>query len=133
MSDRQMSDQESDVRVRRAIVLDWYDGPREGLMVAENGREWHFKVVGDPFDNGSGLLYVLRPLAGGSLSRLAGHLPGASSMTVPVWVPRWQFPTTQDQELADAAVRAALANARDGEVYAQYTARMDLLAAWWAV
>ena len=96
--------------VGRVLVLGYYDGATDGVM--EFGEAvYRF----DPADEGDLVpdvvvrRYTLRPVPADALDRLAAALALLGPATWPVWCPRWQFPTADDQRAAEAAVDAILA------------------------
>jgi hypothetical protein len=79
----------------RIIALDWYDGPRAGLLqCGECFREFRFEVLDELIgeEEQDIRVYSLAPLGSGSLTRLSDALAQYESPRSPVWVPRWKFP-----------------------------------------
>ena len=81
-------------RTRQAIVLDWNDGPREGLCALSNpGCEFHFELhtekhaAADLDDR----LYLISFLKTGSVDRVLEALNQLGEPTRPVWTPIWRF------------------------------------------
>jgi hypothetical protein len=71
------------------VVLDWHNGPREGLFASESGTEWHFAAIGESPDPAGHRMYALRRLRDGSVARVIAHLGKGEPVPVPVWIPEW--------------------------------------------
>src|SRR5207248_66436 len=81
-------------RTRRAVVLDWYDGPREGVCaLAEPACEFYFELLDErpTADDLDDRLFRLSALPPGSVAALLACLAGQGEPAGPVWVPVWRF------------------------------------------
>ena len=71
---------------QRVLVLDWHDGPLEGI--AEYGRGVYlFLVVGDPL--GEIRRFLLREVNPDAIERLAAAFQAVGSPIWPLWRPMW--------------------------------------------
>ena len=88
----------------RIIALDWYDGPRAGLLQCGGCfREFRFEVLDELIDGEEQdvRVFSLAPLASGSLTRFSDALAPYETARYPVWVPRWKFPTEAERSVLD--------------------------------
>jgi hypothetical protein len=89
----------------RVIALDWYDGPRAGLLqCGECGREFRFELLDEVINDDEGQdvrIFSLAPLPTHSMERLSDALSRYQTPVHPVWVPLWQFPTAEEESTLD--------------------------------
>jgi hypothetical protein len=87
-------------RTKQAIVLDWYDGPRQALgSLAVLGGEFFFELLAEraSLDNLDDRLFRLWELPSGSIAGALALLRDLGIPTQPVWVPVWRFPDVTTQ------------------------------------
>ena len=100
------------VRVAQTIILDWYDGPREGFVwLAHPESGWHFTVFAEhdgdeePDDN----LFLLAPLPEGAREAVDEALRDVGPPSGPHWVPEWRFPDEERQLAAEGILDRLIA------------------------
>lgn len=100
---------------RQAIVLDWYDGPREGLCaLASPGGEFLFELLGErpnP-DDLDDRLFLIREIPDGTVDALVADIQELGSPGGPVWVPVWRFRTESARERVEQRLRQIQTDAR---------------------
>ena len=104
----------------RIIALDWYDGPRSGLLQCEVcGREFRFELLDERLDEGDGpdlRVYSLAPLPAGSIAKVVAALAGTHPPAWPVWAPIWTFPDPEAKAAAEASVDRVIEQAARPEL-----------------
>src|SRR5436309_2873396 len=86
-------------KTRQAVVFDWYDGPREGIVALDNpGYEFAFKLLAErPTEDGlDERLFSLASLPPGYVAAIVDRLHALGTPKGPVWVPVWRFPSTEE-------------------------------------
>jgi hypothetical protein len=87
------------------IALDWYDGPRAGLLhCGVCSREFRFELLDELVDEKEAQdfrIFSLGSVAKGSIARLSDALSPYETPRSPVWVPHWKFPTETEQTALD--------------------------------
>ena len=100
---------------RKAIIFDWYDGPREGVCaLAQPGVEFSFELL-DERSNANDLddrLFRLKELPAGSVDGIWASLAELAPPDQAFWVPLWEFPNEIKQQEADKHVQETLGRAR---------------------
>ncbi|HLX63951.1 MAG TPA: hypothetical protein VKX17_21950 [Planctomycetota bacterium] len=103
-------------QTRQAIVLDWHDGPIEGVCaLAKPKFEFFFELYSDKH-NSRGLddrLYVISQIKDGSVNRILRALKALGEPTSPVWAPVWKFAKEADRVKAERVIESVL-NAKRG-------------------
>src|SRR4051812_14744264 len=81
--------------VGRVLVLEWYDGPRDGFIDLSHPQScWYFQLLGERVDNHDvdSRLYLLSAVPAGVIDEIAA-LTGGQPQAQQVWVvPSWDFP-----------------------------------------
>ena len=89
----------------RIIALDWYDGPRAGfLQCGCCAREFRCELLEELINDEHEQdlrIFSLAPLAPGALTRWSDALSRYETPALPVWVPRWEFPTEAEHIALD--------------------------------
>ena len=88
-------------KTRQAVVFDWYDGPRSGIVALDNpGHEYTFNLLAErPTEDGlDERLFSLSSLPPGYVDAIVERLRLLGVPQKPVWAPTWRFPTAQAQE-----------------------------------
>lgn len=122
------------ISMSRMIVLDWYDGPREGFV--EFGRpasSWYFRAYAQAVgpDGSDDLLFTLAALPAGALDELAEVLPGGAEGGV--WVPDWVFGTEHAKRVADQLVNDLIAAAGSPDVVVRSESLRSITGVWQVV
>lgn len=80
-------------KTKRAVVLDWYDGPREGLCeLAQPSCGFYFKMFGAAADiHQPGNLFRISEIDLDLFRAVDAHLQAWQESTTNVWVPIWTF------------------------------------------
>ncbi|MEZ6195880.1 MAG: hypothetical protein R3F20_09135 [Planctomycetota bacterium] len=81
---------------RRAIIFDWYDGPRAGVCALETPeREFWFELVAEREnqDDLEDRIFRLFDLPSGSVDGLLQQLGDLKQTSGRVWVPIWRHPS----------------------------------------
>jgi hypothetical protein len=120
----------SEVSIRSAVMLDWYDGPREGIFTSETGAEWHFAVFGESVDPDTGNLYALRRLRDGAVANVTKQLAAGKEIPVPLWIPEWTFTTDRQRRVAEALLDEILSDLGDPQLLVHYDADLRPSGAW---
>jgi hypothetical protein len=101
-------------RTGQAIVLDWYDGPREGLCRMEHpAAELTFILLAEraTADDLDERLFSLAFLPSGTVANVLRALAFAGAPSAPVWVPLWHSPVSEELARANEVVAAAMQSA----------------------
>src|SRR5205085_2859450 len=81
---------------RRAIILDWYDGPRHGVCsLAHPVLEFAFELL-DERPNPDDLddrFFRLKEMKEGSVDAITTLLAELGAPETAIWVPVWRFPS----------------------------------------
>jgi hypothetical protein len=100
---------------RRAIVLDWDDGPRAGVCaLAQPPCEFFFHLFAGP-PQGDLLaihLFAVSELPAGSVAQVESLLEELGRPSGPLWVPVWQFPSDAARRDIEGRLNALLVAAR---------------------
>jgi hypothetical protein len=105
---------------RRAIVLDWHDGPRGGVCaLARPACEFFFHLFAQPGDADllSVRLFSVGELPPGSVDAVAALLGELGRPSGPLWVPAWTFRDDGARREAEARLAALLNTARPTPLY----------------
>lgn len=97
----------ADWQTRRAIVLDWYDGPREGVCALSAPEcEFFFALLAERAneDDLDDRLFRLAAVPIGTVDQLFEALGGVGEKTDPVWTPVWRFPDEAQRRQAEQLV-----------------------------
>jgi len=103
-----------DWEVEQVVVLDWYDGPREGFCrLRFPAAEFHFKVVAErpAEDDVDDRVFAVATLPAGAMQELLPYLSFAGEPSKPVWIPRWQSSDEDEIRSANRAVEAMIHSA----------------------
>jgi len=100
---------------RRAIVLDWDDGPRAGVCaLAQPPCEFFFHLFGEA-PQGDVLairLFAAGELPAGSVAQIESLLAELGRPSGPLWVPVWKFRDAAARREAEGRLDALLVAAR---------------------
>lgn len=97
--------------IAQVIVLDWYDGPRQGLCaLAEPPCQFHFELLDErpTEDDLDDRLFRLSELPAGSIERAMSILAVLGHPSRPVWAPTWDFPRPEAQDQAERELSVVL-------------------------
>src|SRR5205085_968343 len=80
-------------RVSKAIIFDWYDGPREGVCeLSTPSCCFFFQLFAEGAHlDGVGSLFTLNEMELGSVDQLASILTDLGERKGSVWIPIWRF------------------------------------------
>jgi hypothetical protein len=96
----------------RMVVLDWHDGPIEGIGKTQEGAAFCFKQLaileGEETDE---RIYGLSEVPTDAFNELVSELTRFHAPRWPAWVVAWSFDSAEDQADAERAV-AAIENQR---------------------
>ena len=107
------------IGVRRALVLEWYDGPEVGFMeLSEPASTWHFQKLAERFDedDADSRLYLLSAAGDGVIDQVAELAEETDRSGSGIWVPSWQFPDPARRQAADDAIERAVSEMAAGSV-----------------
>lgn len=99
----------ADWRTRQVIVLDWFDGPREGVCALSSPEsEFYFSLLAERAneDDLDDRLFRLAAVPIGTVDQLLESLGGGSDETHPVWTPVWKFSDEAHRRKAELLVSA---------------------------
>jgi hypothetical protein len=89
---------------KKILVLDYYDGPTEGLLQCETGRVFRFEIVAWDSETQDVRVFSLAPMPPSAFDRLAELIAQVEMPRWPVWIPSW----CEDQnEETDAILKEA--------------------------
>jgi hypothetical protein len=100
-------------RTRQAVILDWHDGPREGLCELETPKcTFYFEIFaerksGDQFDD---RLFRLFELESGSVDRAIAAFHPAHPPTTPVWAPHGPYESEEERQRVEDAIEIIASN-----------------------
>src|SRR5437899_999379 len=100
---------------RQAVVLDWFDGPREGFCaLATPACEFFFELLDEkPTDEGlDDRLFRLSALPCGSVAEALTAVGDLGTPAGRIWVPIWRFPNETARQHAEQFVEQLLAQRR---------------------
>lgn len=115
------------------IVLDWYDGPREGLCSLRFPRaEFYFKTLAErPTEDGlDDRIFSIAAIPEGTVLTIRTLLAFAGAPTAPVWAPRWESAVGGEIERANLAVARAIEAARETTLIVRVTGTMQFVGVW---
>jgi hypothetical protein len=100
---------------RRAIVLDWYDGPRTGVCALAHPQcEFFFHLFAEP-PQGDVLaihLFAVSELPAGCVAEVESLLQALGRPGGPLWVPVWKFSDEAARRDIEGRLDAMLVAAR---------------------
>lgn len=99
---------------RQTVILDWYDGPREGVCaLVTPQREFAFSLLAEREneDQLDDRLFLLKDLPVGSVDHLIQKLGELGSPSRPHWVPLWTHDDPQRLRTLDHEIRVILEQA----------------------
>lgn len=102
-------------KTRQAIVLDWADGPREGLCaLAVPEYEFYFELHSEKpsSDDLDDRLYLLSRVRAGSVERVTKALASLGKSKRLVWAPQWNFADDAARIRAEAVLASVLKSKR---------------------
>ena len=101
-------------RMRKAIILDWHDGPHEGLCELSTPLCcFLFQLFADEAHPDTvGPLFILSEMSLGAVDQLASILTELGEQMDRVWIPIWRFTNQAAQIRAEQDVDRLLATAR---------------------
>jgi hypothetical protein len=83
--------------ISRILVLDYYDGPRQGVFSDLDGIEYAFRWIFEDLETGA-QTFCLGELGGLKIiEEIERILAPYTRSDRPVWVPIWNFPAQEDQ------------------------------------
>jgi hypothetical protein len=94
-------------RTRQAVVLEWHDGPREGLCELETPKcTFYFQILaerksGDQFDD---RLFRVFELESGSVEQAIAAFGTAHPPTSPIWAPHGPYETEEEMKRIEDAI-----------------------------
>ncbi len=100
---------------RRAIVLDWNDGPRTGVCaLAQPCCEFFFHLAAEPLDGDllAIRLFTLSELRGGVVDQVEALLHALGQPAGPLWVPAWPLSQEPGRRDVEGHLDALLVTAR---------------------
>ena len=92
---------------RKAIIFDWYDGPREGVCaLASPKAEFLFELLDERFnsDDLDDRVFRVKELPEGSVDSIWASLADLGPPDKGVWSPVWKFSSDSQQKHADRLV-----------------------------
>ncbi len=100
-----------EIRIERAVVLDWLDGPLEGfLRIVDTDSTWYFQLAAERtrYHTVDDRLYLLFHAPTDALERLAEVLGENEMPTGKLWVPSWSFRDANAQQRAEVVLAGLL-------------------------
>lgn len=121
------------LEVGQGIVLDWYDGPREGFLCLNKPLSWwYYRLYAearreeDPDDR----LYLFALAPDDVPQRLISALAELEPPKERVWVPMWHFSSKEAQQVAEQAVDALIAEIGDPVLLVRSVDLLQLQKLW---
>ncbi len=102
-------------QTKQAVVLDWHDGPREGICsLQQPGGEFFFELLDERpnEDDQDDRLFRLLEIPAGSVAATVAILRDLGMSTTPVWAPIWRFANPKQQQAAEDHLQTLRARAR---------------------
>jgi hypothetical protein len=121
------------IKLDRAIVIDWQDGPLEGfLRISDIDCSWYFQIIGErtKSDLSDDRIYVLFQASNDSLERLTEVLPTDGPPTGRLWVPIWRFRDSLAQNRAEEVLARVLDEVGQAEVLLRSSNLVDIQNIW---
>jgi hypothetical protein len=112
------------VDLEQAIVLDWYDCPREGfLKLRSPASAWHFRIIGvnDAVDDREDRLYLLSEISTEDFDRLVDLISIFEEPARPFWVPSWTAVNPIARNRADDYIEELVHRDKPSRVFARTT------------
>ena len=105
----------SEWETKLTIVLDWFDGPREGICSLSNPvAEFYFELLDErpTADDLDDRLFRLREIPPGSVNEVLFLIRDLGSPTNTIWVPVWKFSDEKAKQKAESYLENLRTNAR---------------------
>jgi hypothetical protein len=122
-----------DWRIKQIIVLDWYDGPREGLCeMLEPHCCFHFKLLAEKMVQGKGVdgLFCVSEAPMDAIVKMLDYLSELGHPTSATWTPIWIFPNEVARLAAERKIELLLSNLIKTNIMLQ-TKDMDRFSGYW--
>lgn len=122
-----------DWRVKQIIVLDWYDGPREGLCeMLQPHCCFHFKLLAEQIIKGRVVdnLFCVSEAPMDAIVKMLDYLSELGHPTNSTWTPIWNFPNEFSKLEAERKIDALLSNLIKANIILQ-TKDMDRFSGYW--
>jgi hypothetical protein len=122
-------------RTRQAIIFDWYDGPRAGVVSLEYPDcEFHCQFLSEQpnADDLDDRLFRISELPRGSVANILSATRVLGEPTNNVWVPVWQFPSDRDRAAVEAEIERLLTNRRETDIVIWTRDMKEFLGCWHA-
>ncbi len=120
-------------KTRRAIVFDYYDGPRSGICCLElPAVEFWFDLLDERY-NEDGLddrLYRINELSPGTVAEVDAMLRVVGSPIGPVWAPIWRFSDDESRRTAEQRLKNIEASKRPTTIVIHSQDMQDFLGRW---
>jgi hypothetical protein len=117
----------------KAIILDWFDGPRAGVCaLARPGIEFSFELL-DERSNADDLddrLFRATELPGGSVDAIWNSLAELGPPDHGIWVPVWKFTSELQKLEAERRVQEVLGRTSDAQVIVATRDMEHFLGCW---
>jgi hypothetical protein len=98
-------------QVKQLIVLDWHDGPREGVCeMLQPACSFYFKIIAEEMHKGghTGALFSINELPIKTTAQIIATLADLNQPINQVWVPIWIFPNEAAQLDAEKSLEELL-------------------------
>jgi hypothetical protein len=118
-----------------AIVLDWYDGPREGIASLESPKcEFYFQLLAERPTEADldDRLFQISELPSGTLTAVLAVLRTLGQPANAVWVPTWRFESDDARRAAENKLDELLAKRRATDLVVWTRDMTEFLGCWHA-
>ena len=120
---------------RQSIVFDWFDGPKHGICALQYPpSEFEFTCIAERLspDGVDHRLYSIAELPEGTVDQVRELLTDLGTPHVPVWVPVWNLPSSDERQKVDGEIDNLL-RVRKATNFVIYTLDMSAILGCWRV
>lgn len=120
-------------QVRQVIVLDWYDGPREGLCeLAQPASCFYFELFAERYseDELDDRLFVIYEVPANAVNQIFSKLSTLDQPKSPLWIPRWQFKTETERLETESQIDSLLAQSKRTNLIIQTKDMLNIQDCW---
>src|ERR1017187_10156166 len=118
---------------RQAVIFDWYDGPREGVIRLDSPDcEFSFELLSEQptADDLDDRLFRVAELPRGTVSKVLSAIRVLGEPAGSVWIPIWKFTSDPERLAAEQRIRELIGKQRETDLIVWTRDMKEFLGCW---